>query len=74
MQRLLLLALLAASPSWAAPKDDARAAYATGEYGAELRIIRPLAAQGEAWARYLLALESDEAQYVVKDDDEVVKQ
>jgi len=57
MYSLLFSALLLlASPAWAAPIDDAAAANARGDYTAELRITRPLAAKGEAWAQSLLGL------------------
>ena len=45
MNRLFLSALLLlASSAWAAPIGDAIAAHTRGDYAAELRIIRPLAA------------------------------
>ena len=47
---------LLASPAWAALFDDASAANARGDYTAELRITRPLAATGEVWAQYNLGL------------------
>ncbi len=73
MKRLLLLALLAASPSWAAPIDDALAADAKGDYATELRIVRPLATQGEKWAQYFLASLYANGQGVVQDDAEAAK-
>jgi TPR repeat protein len=73
MKRLLLLALLAASPSWAAPIDDARAANAKGDYATQLRITRPLAAQGEEWAQVSLGDLYANGQGVVQDNAEAVK-
>ena len=73
MKRLLLLALLAASPSWAAPIDDARAANAKGDYATELRIVRPLAAQGEAWAQLRLGFMYHKGEGVVQDHAEAVR-
>ena len=73
MKRLLLLALLAASPSWAAPIDDALAADAKGDYATELRIVRPLAAQGEAWAQFFLGIMYHNGEGVVQDNAEAVK-
>ena len=73
LKQLLLLALLAASPSWAAPIDDAIAADAKGDYATELRIVRPLAEQGEAWAQYFIGIMYDQGQGVVQDYAEAAK-
>ena len=74
MKRLILTALLLlASPAWAAPIDDAAAANARGDYAAELRITRPLAAKGEAWAQHFLADSYAGGQGVVQDYAEAVK-
>ena len=73
MKRLLLLALLAASPSWAAPMDDVLAANAKGDYATVLRIVRPLAAQGEAWAQVSLGVMYAYGQGVVQDNAEAVR-
>ena len=55
MNRLLLSALLLlAGSAWAGPYEDAEAAHNRGDYAAELKITRPLAAKGEAWAQYYL--------------------
>lgn len=56
MKRLLLMALLLlASSAWAAsPTMDFTNAFIAnvrGDFAAELRITRPLAAKGEAWAQ-----------------------
>lgn len=47
---LTLVIVLPLGTVWAAPIDDAAAANARGDYAAELRITRPLAAKGVAWA------------------------
>ena len=74
MKRLLLTALLLlASPSWAAPLDDASAAWARGDYAAELRIARPLAAKGEAWAQSFLGDNYGSGQGVIQDYAEAMK-
>jgi TPR repeat protein len=52
---ITIVLLLFASPTWAAPIDDAAAANARGDYAAELRITRPLATKGVAWAQMFLA-------------------
>ena len=55
VKRLLLtVLLLLSSPAWAGPRDDAAAASTRGDYAAELRITRPLAAKGEVWAQSFL--------------------
>ena len=74
MKRLLLTALLLfASPAWTAPIDDAVAAYALGDYATVLKITRPLAAKGEAWAQHFLADSYAAGQGVVQDYAEAVK-
>ena len=74
MKRLILTALLLlTSPAWAAPIEDATAAYARGDYAAELRITRPLAAKGEAWAQSFLGLSYKNGEGVPKNDAEAVK-
>ena len=65
--------LLLTSPAWAAPIDDAAAAYARGDYAAALRITRPLAAKGEAWAQSNLGFMYSKGQGVEKNDAEAVK-
>ena len=56
MQKLLfiLLAVALGSPVLAGPIDDAAAAWARSDYAAELKITRPLALKGEAWAQSFL--------------------
>lgn len=74
MKRLLLIALfLVASAARAAPIDDAAAANARGDYAAELRITRPLAEKGEAWAQYFLGFSYRNGEGVPKNDAEAVK-
>ena len=74
MKRLLLTALLLlASSAWAGPFEDAAAANARGDYAAVLRIIRPLAAKGEAWAQFNLGLMYGKGSGVVQDYAEAVK-
>lgn len=74
MKRLLLTALLLlASPAWAATIEDATAAYARSDYAAVLKITRPLAAKGEAWAQHFLGDSYYDGQGVVQDYAEAVK-
>lgn len=70
---LLTVILLLASSAWAGPMEDAAAANARGDYAAELRIIRPLAAKGEAWAQLSLGDSYRTGEGVPKNDAEAVK-
>ena len=70
---ITIVLLLLASSAWAAPIDDAAAANARGDYAAELRITRPLAAKGEAWAQSNLGLMYGNGQGVLQDYAEAVK-
>ena len=56
IRTLLTALLLLTSPAWAAPIDDAAAANVQGDYADEVRIIRPLAAEGYASAQFFLGL------------------
>ena len=69
---LLLIVLLAAGPAWSAPVDDAAAANDRGDYAAQLRIIRPLAVKGEAWAQLQLGDSYRIGKGVPKNDFEAV--
>ena len=74
MKRLILTALLLlASSVWAAPIEDALAANNRGDYAAELRITRPLAAKGEAWAQSFLGNSYCIGQGVVQDYTEALR-
>ena len=73
IRTLLAALLLLASTAWAAPIDDAAAANARGDYAAALRITRPLAAKGEAWAQFSLADSYRNGEGVPKNDAEAVK-
>ena len=74
MKRLLLTTLLLlASSAWAAPIDDALAANARGDYAAGLKIIRPLAAKGVAWAQLFLGDSYSTGEGVLQDYAEAVK-
>jgi TPR repeat protein len=74
MKRLILTAvLLLATGVWAGPLEDASAAYARGDYAAELRITRPLAAKGEAWAQGFLGSSYGNGHGVIQDYAEAAK-
>ena len=69
MKRLLLtlLATLFLNPAWAGPEDDALAAYLRKDYAAVLKIVKPPALKGEAWAQSWLADAYASGQGVVHD-------
>ena len=75
MQRLFLalFALLVAGLAWAGPEDDALAAYLRKDYAAVLKIVKPPAIKGEAWAQSWLADAYDSGEGVVQDYAEAVK-
>ena len=75
MKRLLLtlLATLFLNPAWAGPEDDALAAYLRKDYAAVLKIVKPPAIKGEAWAQGSLADAYNYGQGVVQDYAEAVK-
>lgn len=52
---LVLFAMLTAGLAWAGPEDDARAAYLRKDYAEVLKIVKPAALKGEAWAQSGLA-------------------
>ena len=56
----------------AGPVEDAVAAYQKGDYATALRLLRPLAAQGDAAAQYNLGLMYDEGRGVTRDDAQAV--
>ena len=68
----LLFALFVGQAS-AGPIDDALAAWARGDYSAELKITRPLALKGEAWAQFFLGESHANGKGVAKNDAEAVK-
>ena len=75
MHRLFfaLFAMLVAGLAWAGPEDDALAAYLRKDYAAVLKIVKPPAIKGEAWAQSWLADAYDRGQGVVQDYAEAVK-
>src|SRR5450759_670251 len=56
----IILVLSFAAPVAAGPLDDATAAYALGDYATALRLLRPLAEQGNAHAQFNLGFMYDE--------------
>ena len=50
----LIITLGMAQGEYAGPYQDALAAYGRGDYATALSLLRPLAAQGNAWAQFNL--------------------
>ena len=50
----LIITLGMAQGAYAGPYQDALAAYGRGDYATALSLLRPLAAQGNAWAQFNL--------------------
>ena len=74
MKRLSLILLFAlASPAWAGPLEDVMAANSKGDYTTELRIVRPLAESGTAWAQFFLGMMYQHGQGVIEDYAEAGK-
>ena len=77
MKRLLLSViaalLLNVGVAWAGPFEDAAAAHKRGDYATALRIIRPLAAQGNAQAQSNLGSMYHQGQGVLQDYAEALK-
>jgi uncharacterized protein len=59
--------------AFAGPLEDWRAAYDRGDYATALRLIKPLATQGNADAQTNLGWMYENGQRVPKDDKEAVK-
>jgi TPR repeat protein len=51
LKMLVVLCICAAGPAVAGPHEDAYAAYTKGDYATALRLLRPLADQGDAGAQ-----------------------
>ena len=75
MKKLTLATLLifSCATAWAADFDKGVAAYKAGDYATALAEWKPLAEQGNAAARYNLALMYDNGKGVIEDDREAVK-
>ena len=52
LKLLLVMLVCAAGPAVAGPLEDAVGAYLTGDYPTALRLLRPIAEQGDASARH----------------------
>ena len=69
----IVLLLSLAAPVAAGPLEDANAAYDRGDYAAALRLLGPLANQGDASAQFNLGLMYDKGQGVPQNHAEAVK-
>lgn len=69
----LLLAFAVAQPAFAAPIDDANAAYQRGNYAAAEQILLPLADAGNPYAQYRLGLVYLEATGEMRSPEEAAK-
>ncbi len=63
----LVVSLSLAAPVLAGPAEDAEAAYKRGDYATTLRLMRPLAEQGNAGAQWLIGMMYLSGQGVPKD-------
>lgn len=75
MQRLLLVlfTMMMAGLAWAGPEEDALAAYERKDYAEVLKIVKPAALKGEAWAQFSFGAMYEGGQGVVQDYTEAVK-
>ena len=75
LRTLLLAAMLAMSSGVASagPFEDADAAYNRKDYATALKLWRPFADQGDAFAQYNLGLMYDNGEGVTENDAEAVK-
>ena len=67
LKLLLVLFVCAAGPAVAGPFEDGVAAYGKGDYATAMRLLRPLAEQGNARAQNYLAFMYDLGQGVTQD-------
>jgi len=52
---LALFTILIVGFAWAGPEEDANSAYNRKDYAEVLRIVKPPAIKGEAWAQMMIA-------------------
>ena len=69
----IILVLSFSTPVTAGPVEDAAAALGRGDYATALRLIRPLADQGDAYAQYNLGLRYANGQGVPQNYEEARK-
>ena len=64
---LIVALLMSGAAAVAGPLEDGFAAYEKGDYASALRLWRPLAEQGDAYAQYSLGLMYEKGQGVPED-------
>ena len=69
----LIITLGTTQGAYAGPYQDALAAYGRGDYATALSLLRPLAAQGNATAQFVLGMMYNYGQGVVQDYKEAMK-
>ena len=68
-----VVAVMLSGAAVAGPVEDATAAYKRGDYATALRLLRPLAEQGDAGAQFNIGLMYKEGNGVPQDYDEAVR-
>ena len=69
----LIITLGTTQGAYAGPYQDALAAYGRGDYATALSLLRPLAAQGNATAQFVLGMMYNYGQGVPQNDKEAVR-
>jgi TPR repeat protein len=69
----IVFTMLMAGQAWAGPEEDALAAYLRKDYAQVLKIVKPPAIKGEAWAQGWLADAYNNGEGVAQDYAEAVK-
>ncbi|MBL8660683.1 MAG: sel1 repeat family protein [Rhodospirillales bacterium] len=70
---VVLLSSLMAVPAGAGPLEDGITAYQRGDYATALRVLRPLAARGDAYAQFFFGSMYSSGEGVPKDDREAAR-
>jgi TPR repeat protein len=73
MTGVIVAVLLSVSTAVAGPFEDGEAAFQRGDFGKALKLLRPLAEQGNANAQEILGLAYSGGAGVVEDEDEAVE-
>src|SRR5262245_50685230 len=69
----IIVVLSLAAPAAAGPREDVEAASASGDYATALRLLRPLADQGDAFAQLNLGVMYDNGRGVPRNYAEAAK-
>ena len=73
LTRASLMLIPLAGVAAAGPLEDSRTAYYRGDYATALRLVRPLADQGNAVAQFILGVMYDSGKGVLQDNAEAMK-